>query len=107
MDPAKAGKTWTTKIERHREQRHLARRLSGGKGCTIEIHTNRTANGDIIGDRQINLVRRKTAVGEIAANTDGDLAENIAVGLRLPALNPDNIFCSRAMSGCSAGRWSG
>ena len=107
MDPAKAGKTWTTKIERHREQRHLARRLSGGKGCTIEIHTNRTANGDIIGDRQINLVRRKTAVGEIAANTDGDLADNFAVGLRLPALNPDNIFCSRAMLGCLAGRWSG
>ena len=107
MDPAKAGKTWTTTIDRHREQRHLARRLSGGKGCTIEIHTDRRDNGDIIGDQQINLVRRKTAVGEIAANTDGDLAENIAVGLRLPALNPDNIFCSRAMSGCLAGRWSG
>ena len=62
------------------------------------------SNGNIIGDQQINLVRRKTAVGEIAANTDGDLAKNIAVGLSLPALNPDNIFCSRAMSGCLAGR---
>ena len=107
MDPAKAGKTWTTKIERHREQRHLARRLSGGKGCIIEIHTDLTGNGDIIGDQQINLVRRQATVGEIAANTDGDLAENIAVGLCLPALNLDNIFCSRAMSGYLAGRWLG
>ena len=107
VHPAKAGKTRTTKIDRHREQRHLARRRNGGKGGTIEIQKDRTGNGDIIGDQQINLVRRKTAVGEIAANTDGDLAENFAVGLRLPALNPDNIFCSCAMLGCLAGRWSG
>ena len=60
--PAEAGKARTTKIERHRDQRHLARRSGGGKGPAIEITTDRAGNGNIIGEQQINLIRREVVV---------------------------------------------
>ena len=65
----------------------------------MKIRKDRTGNGDISGEQQINLVSLKTVVGKIAANTDGGLAKKIAVGVRLPPLMPDEHFRSRAMSG--------
>jgi hypothetical protein len=64
--PAEAGKARTTKVERHRDQRHLARRSGGGKGHAIEITTDRAGNGNIIGEQQINLIRRDAVTARSA-----------------------------------------
>ena len=87
--PAEAGKARTTKVERHRDQRHLARRSGGGKGHAIEITTDRAGNGNIIGEQQINLIRREATIREIATDTDGDLAKNIPVRMCLAPFMPD------------------
>ena len=87
--PAEAGKARNTKVERHRDQRHLARRSGGGKGHAIEITTDRAGNGNIIGEQQINLIRREATIREIATDTDGDLAKNILVRTCLALFMPD------------------